>query len=803
MVKGMLGEKDSFFIFIMTKTKLRLSLWTVITMIPGFQAQDALAQSTSGDSLKHLPEDRNCLWCESQNGRLSSADRFDFIGLSPTNELSVYDYLQGRVSGLDIISASDGPGKDAQATLRGANLYGGGSPLIVIDGIPQISTDRAFNQLKQSSEDIRSLIPVALEDIQSIEVLKDGASLSLYGAEGADGVILIKTKKGGAKKLGLTYECNQSYVQEPSYFSMLNSKEYCQYQAEVWHNYNPSGSVPEEISFDQDFAGYYNYSANTDWVKTVSQPGYGSGNFLSLYGSNTKNRYYASVNYQDQKGTVINTKYNRIAGRLNFEHYFTPKLITALDLSYTQDKFNGNPFGPDQKSVLEMAFEKAPNMSIWEYDAAGNPTGSYFSPGYNYQGSTDNYFNPVAVSNLGSAIDKLNMLAVSGHIQYQLSKWLQLRETFTYNNTSANSDLLLPGEAITATFPDTWNYTDVGINRYRNQLQACFGIPLKNSRKDSLNGSISWIREYRNVSEENNYHFYTGNNMENSSVSESNHAIIATANYNMRNRYLLNAHVRIESTPNNKNTWDNFYGAAAGWRFSQETFMKNLQFPGDGMIRVSWNFSDYHPNMDSHYTFDMLMSDEKRKTTSFDVGADLNLWNNKIHLKANYYLQKTKIDRSENLDYISPLAYVFAGFNLNGKGMEYTLESQIVRNKNWSWSMQFNISHHHQYISKPAGYLTLDRYGYADNGKYATYVRNNKPAGSIYGFRNLGVYSTDQDAIARDKDGNIINDTEGNMLMMSCNDYPFAGGDTRYGDVNYDGIIDNKDLVYLGNSYPK
>jgi TonB-dependent SusC/RagA subfamily outer membrane receptor len=797
----------------MAKSHKSLTLLSAISLTLSLQAQvNNSLPGASADSVINGSEITNCLSCTQVKDRLSSATRFEFKGHLPTNELSVYDYLQGRVSGLDIISASDGPGKDAQATLRGANLYGGRSPLIVIDGIPQISTDRAFNQLKKFSEDIRSLIPVALEDIQSIEVLKDGASISLYGAEGADGVILIETKKGGAKKLGLTYECNQSYVQEPSYFPMLNGKEYCMYQAEAWHNYDPSSSFPEEISYDPNFSEYYNYSANTDWVKSVSQPGYASGNLLSFYGSNKKSRYYGSINYQDQKGTVINTKYNRVAGRLNFEHYFTSKLTGALNLAYTHDKFNGNPFGPNQKTVLEKAFEKAPNMSIWEYDAAGNPTGSYFSPDYNYQGRANSDFNPSAVAYFGSAVNKFDVFLATAHIQYRLNKWVQFKESFTYNNTSGNSDVLLPGEAITTTYPDTRNNTDLDMKRYRNQLQACFRIPLKGYGNDSLSGTISWIRQYRNVSEVseyNDYYNYIAFNGKEYTIEEDNHAVYALADYTSHNRYLINAHARIESAPANNDSWDKFYGVSAGWRFSEESFMKNLQFPGYGVIRAGWNFSDYHPNFDTYY-LDVVPDDETRKASSFHAGLDLGLWNDKIRLMMDYYTQKTEVHQHDLWYYIiygdySVLVGTNTGYSIKNSGWEFALDYRIIRNKSWNWSMQFNISHNHQYTTDLADYhLNNGKYDIVDNGKYFTYLKNNKSVGSIYGLKNLGVYSTDQDAVARDKDGNVLYDDDGNVKMMSFEGFPFVkGGDTRYKDVNYDGNINNDDLMCLGNVYPK
>jgi TonB-dependent SusC/RagA subfamily outer membrane receptor len=180
---------------------MRISIRLLLVIIAVFQYISLQAQGTidpensSKDTITSNSKIGTGLTYTNGEDKTLFSTKIDFSRLRLTNELSVFDILQGKISGLDIVSASGNPGKNAQAILRGQN-----SPLIVIDGIPQKSHDDLFNSYNFYGEDIRSMIPVSVEDIKSVEVLKDGSATALYGADGAGGVILKReSAKNGIK----------------------------------------------------------------------------------------------------------------------------------------------------------------------------------------------------------------------------------------------------------------------------------------------------------------------------------------------------------------------------------------------------------------------------------------------------------------------------------------------------------------------------------------------------------------------------------------------------------------------------
>lgn len=737
-----------------------------------------------------------------------SSVKIDLSNVKFTNELSVLEFLQGRVSGLDISNVSSDPGESAQIILRGRKFSRNQSPLIVIDGIPRQSLDNLFNTNTNSSDIIQSMIPVPLEDIQSIEVLKDGASTALYGADGANGVILIETKKGTRQKLSLTYQFNQSFVNSPSYMPMLSGEEYISYQSEAWHNAQGIFDFPEELALDRSNPNYYNFTANTNWMEEVTQPGNAATHQLGFMGGNEKNRLYGSVNYQDKKGTTIHTNDDRLLSRLNFEHNFSKKLTMALNLSYGYDNYNGNSM-----NVLDMAFRKSPNLSVWEYDAQGNRTGDYFIPYSTYQGEFVNSYNPVASSTTDRTLKTTKDLMTTAHLQYNLNNWLRLRETFSYNKMSRLQKVNINYPSLGL---DTLNEisnihikSDLNYELYRNEIQALVKIPFNNERIHSLNGAFTWIikDENHSLDTESRIDNQIGR-LSGASYDGTKNAAVSSIVYKLYNRYILMANARMETNSMNadKGNKDKFYGASLAWRFSEEPIFQNLKL-NNGLIHAGWSSQEYRPEVGFSYfsystSFDPFNSGYDINPTftafnnlyapSYDAGLELGLLKNRLHISTDYYYRKPEIRSSSNKD---PLLAI------NTYGWEAAFDYAIISRKNFAWSVQFNMAHDEQTVAKVTKGIAYGP-GSSGNGQYGSYLAEGKPLGSIYGLQREGVYSSNEDAFARDREDNVYYINGQPLKMMYNYIYFFGGGDTKYKDQNYDGIIDAADLVYLGNSMP-
>ena len=255
-----------------------------------------IAQAKSSSSLTNI-EDRD---------KVTSSVKIDLMDMQDAGMLSAEDALQGKISGLDIIASSGDPGAGSQLVIRGLSSMGNSQPLIVVDGTPQFTVSSSFDLSSADSEDISNLINIALQDIKSIEVLKDAASTAIYGSRGADGVLLIETHKGRMGKVRFDYQYKNNFSFQPDAIPMLNGNEYIMLQLEEWHNSRGVFEIPPEIAYDPDYYDFHNYSANTDWLKEITQNGISHDHYFSISGGGEKTRYFTSFGYLTDKGTTIN-----------------------------------------------------------------------------------------------------------------------------------------------------------------------------------------------------------------------------------------------------------------------------------------------------------------------------------------------------------------------------------------------------------------------------------------------------------------------------------------------------------------
>ena len=353
------------------------------------------------------------------------------IDMSETRNLgatSADEALQGQISGLDIVSSGN-PGGGSQIVIRGLSSLGGSKPLIVVDNIPQdIRVDPTFDFGSADQEDIGSLVNISPQDIKSIDVLKDAASTAVWGSKGADGVLLITTQRGARGNTQFEYTSRYTINTQPPPIPMLNGDEYIMMQLEQWHNAYGLFNIPPELAYSKDYADFYNYNKNTDWVDAISQTGFISDQYFKVSGGGDKTRYFASVNYQNNLGTTINTSLNRLSTRINLDYNLSSKIKFSVSFNYTNSIKEDN-YAVNGQNVRSMAYTKAPNMSIWEYDVNGNPTGEYFTPIYSYQGDGNRFFNPVAVANLSVNDVNENQVENSFVLIYNITPWLRFMQT--------------------------------------------------------------------------------------------------------------------------------------------------------------------------------------------------------------------------------------------------------------------------------------------------------------------------------------------------------------------------------------
>ncbi len=429
----------------------------------------------------------------------SSRVKIDLMEMKDNGITSAADALQGKVSGLDIISASGDPGSGSQIVIRGLSSMGNNKPLIVIDGIPQDNIPGSFDLSSADSEDISNLINIALQDIKSIEVLKDAASTAVYGSKGADGVLLIETHRGRMGKVQFDYQYKNSINFQPPAIPMLNGDEYVMLQLEQWHNSKGVFDIPKEIAYDKDYVDFYNYSANTDWLGAITRNSVTHDHYFKISGGGEKTRYFTSFSYVDEGGTTINTGAKRFSTRVNLDYFLSKKLLFTVQFNYSNNQIDGNisfKVGNEDRNVRRMAYLKAPNMSIMEYDVNGKLTGEYFTPINSYQGNGSDYYNPVAVARLGKKDKNENSLENTFRLKYNIKDWLIFKETVSFQYSGTKENNFLPYNAIGSDWIAwTVNKAEEGNSLYssfKTESQLVFDVPFKNE-DHVMSGAASWI----------------------------------------------------------------------------------------------------------------------------------------------------------------------------------------------------------------------------------------------------------------------------------------------------------------------
>lgn len=782
--------------------------------------------------------------------KASSSVKVDLIEMQEVGVTSAADALQGKISGLDIISASGDPGSGSQIVIRGLSSIGNNKPLIVIDGIPQDKVASNVDLSSADQEDISNLINIPLQDIKSIEVLKDAGATAIYGSKGADGVLLIETRSGKMGAVKFEYQYKHSINVQPPAIPMLSGDEYIMLQLEQLHNARGTFDLPREIAYDRDFKDFYNYSQNTDWVDAITKVGTTMDHYFALSGGGDKTRYSASFSYVDEGGTTINTNSARFSTRINLDYILSKKLMYTILFSYSTNTVDGNIRIGDN-NIRQMAFIKAPNMSIYEYDEDGELTGEYFNPINSYQGSGGTFYNPVAVGRLGTNRRKEYSLENTFRLRYIFNDWLRFRQTVSFQYTGKKTNVFLPHSALGVDWLD-WqvNKAEEGNEIWsaiRSESQFIFNAPFDPLIHD-LSGALSWVTnqsssEWMNLQSNRTPSVNLQDpaidaqiNWIGSSSSESRDlGAVFNLNYKYLDKYMLqiNARADANSAFGKNSRWGLFKGVSLGWRFSSEPFMAGADWLGESKLRLSWGtagrppgnpyvrFALYQTGGSGTYAGNpaivpgriQLDNLKWENVESFNIGFDMNLFKDRLYIESDLYTKITtdilfggeqewqfyKLPTSSGF---SSLQY-FNGGEMRNTGWELMINYKVIQKKDLLWTAYFNTSTNVNSFTKLPENFNNERSTSIANGEYPRRIVEGEAIGSFFGFEYLGVWSRDEDVMALDADNNPILDAEGEVIPLTyMGTYTFKGGDARYRDQNYDGKIDLNDVVPIGDSNP-
>ncbi|MBW7467629.1 TonB-linked SusC/RagA family outer membrane protein [Pontibacter aydingkolensis] len=718
--------------------------------------------------------------------------------------------LQGRAAGVQISQNSGTPGAGISVRVRGSSsISASNQPLYVVDGVPLTSGD--YSQLGYGGQSVNAISDLNPNDIESIDVLKDASAAAIYGSRAANGVVLITTKRGSARKTQINFNAytgTQSMWKKPDF---LNAAEYREIMAEAYRADAGPLDFPANGDFDDFIDWYYGgidfEPTDTDWIDAVTRDA-GINNFeISLSGGDAKTRYYLSGSYFDQKGIVIGSQYERYSTRLNLDHQANDRLTigTSVQLSRSDNNrivSDNTLYGPFANSLAA-----SPIWPIY-YDEA---TKQYTRPNYFYT-------NPVAEGTENDDITQ-NLRAIgNAFARYTILPGLDFQvkggidalnvdeRRYTPTNYPGSFATSVGGSATnaTATVTKVLLESTASYNKTFNDVHSISGVigasTEQDRRKSAFVTGVGFPGErFRYVASAARV-----NSGSNEVIESALLSYFGRVNYNYNDRYLLGVNFRADGSTRfgEKNRFGYFPSVSAGWRVIEEEFMSGLDFMSELKLRASYGITGNQSFGDFAYRalyagsnyldqpgiglIQIPNPDLKwEETQQFNVGADIGFFNNRLNIAADYYIKKT-----EDLLFNRPIptqngfgSYQSNIGSIENKGFELAINTVNIDNRDngFSWTTDFNIAFNRNKVLEL--YEGQDIfYGFGGN---SLVLREGEPIGTFYGFLTDGVYSTTAE------------------IPASIQAQGTQAGDVRFVDVNGDGVITDDDLTIIGSAQPK
>ena len=754
---------------------------------------------------------------------MQTIDMKEMEGIQVT---SVDEALQGRIAGLDIVSNSGDPGSGTSMRIRGStSINGSNQPLIVVNGVPyEVQVDPNFDFASSNQEQYASMLSINPDDIQEITVLKDAAASAIWGSKGANGVLMITTKKGTMGPPRIEYSYRYTNSVQPKGLKMLNGDDYTMLMKQAYFNpqQNEYASNIPEFNYDKSFPEYENYNNNTDWVKEVTQVGNINDHYLTVTGGGERANYRVSGGYFTQKGTIIGQNLERISSRSNLEYSVSDRLkfTSEFSFTYTNNDMNyGMGFGdangssPFPLSILGIAYKKMPNVGVYAQDANGNNTNEFYKISQNTSLNSDQKYlvNPVALATLAKNNLKTYRLLPTFRLQYDIldpnTQMLRYNMYVSFDINNDKSYTFLPQDVVNRPWSDTQVNHAEGFDKEQLTIQTDNNIAWqpKFSNKDHellLYASLQ-TTDGRSIDQGVLTYGLQGASDPStsgylvppkaSSSTWRSMGIMGRFNYSYKSRYIVAGTLRRDgSTKFGKgNQWGNFPGVSLKWIISDEPFMKNTKkWLSMFALRPGWGISGNQPeyeflqysrygNYNSYLGAPATQPVSIRlnnlrweSTSSFNYGCDLGFFDDAYVFDLNLYSKRTKDLLFQNVPIqstsgFSSLSYQNAG-TMDNNGWEINLyANKFIKTKDFSVDFRFNLSNYvNTLVSLDPGILKSvnSEFNYS-NGSYLTRIQEGNAFGSIYGFRYKGVYQYNEYIPGVQVNAPVSRDAHGNVNL--------------------------------------
>ncbi len=745
--------------------------------------------------------------------------------------VSLDQALQGRAAGVQITQNSAAPGGAVSVRVRGTSSFGSNEPLYVIDGVPIYSDNGVISQTNpagggQRPNPLASLNP---NDIESIDILKDASATAIYGTRGANGVVIVTTKRGKSGAPRLTFDAYYGLQSVWKQLDVLNARQFAELNTEARRNdliaaYRGGDPLYGDIGFANLDSVQLVYGEGTDWQREVLRDNAPVQNYqVGLSGGAEKIRYAFMGGYYGQDGVVRGSSFRRYSLRVNLDADVSKHLRTGMSLALTRSENNlvvtdGNLA---TGAVIQPTLTFLPTIAVRDADGKFNvkPPAAFANLTNPSILATQNRNVLRGIRALGNVYGEADLIQdMKLRSSFGFDLYVDAGNTYTPSFQQGLGSVPAAAAATSATGMETmWiNENTLAYQRrlgHHHQLNALAGISLQSFRRDFTYGKrigfssddLTTLDNGKAIAE------LVGSYGEYALLS-----FIGRVNYTFRDRYLLTATVRRDGSSRFgvNNRFGTFPSASVGWRLSEEPFMKTLSFLSEAKLRASYGLAGYQEI--GNYSFASLMalptpgyvlgdaqvqssypltlSNDNlswESTAQLDLGLDLGLFNDRVTLTADYYVKNTdKLLINRRLPAVSGFVNPYLE-NLGATrntGVELAVSSRNLTGA-LEWTTDLNLSHNRSilvsYPGAPASGLIL-----AAGGAGLTILREGEPLGAFYGLQVDGVFANQAAVDAYTQDGNLVQ--------------PLAKpGDVRFRDANGDGKIDPNDRVVIGNAQPK
>ena len=690
--------------------------------------------------------------------------------------------LQGLVPGVQISQNTGDPSGDYSIRIRGVNsIRGDNTPLYIIDGIPS------------------STSTISTYDIESMEVLKDASATAIYGSRGANGVVMITTKKGKAGKTNVSYDFEYGIQSQIKKFDMMDAQTWARFQNMFLVN---SNTMPEAPFSESDIAAM---GKGTDWQDLMFKDAPISSHNLSITGGADNVKYFVSASAMQRDGMIYNSSFNKYNIRSNLDMTISPMIDASLQLGYTNTEYYNQTDGGlhNGASMISAIYSAYPIFTPFD------DNGNYADLRSRFAWSSHEILNPMMIAYETSKRTVTNTVNVNASVEFKPFKGLSLKSIVGLQNSNPRYDAYTTTKYIYSN-----NSASVSASRSTsvvNENILNYTLTLNNAHKFDVMGAFTYQQaDNVSLSASGNTFFsdilytYALNSAGTINTPSTGYtkwvlmSYLGRINYSFKGKYLATVSFRADGSSRYSpgQRWGYFPSGALAWRISDESFMESLtSFLSDMKIRIGYGETG-STAINPYFTQNLLTAGKtatgngnytyyapsatysgelKWETTAqWDIGLDIGLLKQRIRITADYY-QKFTRDLLNTVYMPTSTGYTQTTKNIgsmSNKGIELFVDADIIRKQDFGFTAQFNIFHNKNRIEELAGGddilgATYNSYGSGP----ITILREGEPMGAFYLYKFAGLD---------------------------------ANGRLSYVDLNEDGqYTDNADRYLAGSPHPK